>query len=95
VRNYLIAITIAAGLLAAQGAQAYTYGPETTKHMHDIQKLTEPNANGASLGACLAAITIAENNGGDWNARFTKEECAEIAAKAMDAGLGMPEDPDQ
>jgi hypothetical protein len=40
----------------------------------------------ATFGSCLAAIEIAQNHDNEWQAPFSKDECAVIAGKAIDAG---------
>jgi hypothetical protein len=49
----------------------------------------------ATLGRCLAAISIAQRHNNQWDAPFTMDECAAIAGKAIDDGLAlMPNDKD-
>jgi hypothetical protein len=49
------------------------------------------NGNRATLGNCQIAILQAQRNGNVWNAPFEMDECARIAAQAIDDGQKMIE----
>jgi hypothetical protein len=47
----------------------------------------KPQEQRATLGSCLAAIEIAEMHDNEWQAPFSKEDCAEVAGKSIDDGM--------
>jgi hypothetical protein len=48
-----------------------------------------PQEPRATLGSCLTAIEIAEMHNNEWQASFSREECAEVFGKSIDDGMAM------